>query len=181
MRASLERQLVVAALEDALGRREVLPGLLHHSDRGSQYASTEYQELLREHAITPSMSRTGNCWDNAAMESCFATRKAELPETVFDDIERFYHRQGRHATLNYHSPAEHSSSFLPAELLHDQVSMTSGQGQCRTGCSVWTARAYLLDAFGRRAVQSAARDGPRDWSRTTDGRGNDTPAETPHS
>lgn len=122
MRANLERQLVVAALEDALGRREVQPGLLHHSDRGSQYASTDYQELLRQHAITPSMSRKGNCWDNAAMESFFATLKAELPETVFashaaarqavfDYIERFYNRQRRHSTLNYQSPAEHEDQF----------------------------------------------------------------------
>jgi transposase InsO family protein len=122
MQTTLERQLVVTALEDALRRRQVQPGLLHHSDRGSQYASADYQQLLKQHAITASMSRTGNCWDNAAMESFFATLKAELPETVFashsaarravfDYIERFYNRKRRHSTLNYQSPAEHEDQF----------------------------------------------------------------------
>jgi len=122
MQASLERRLVVAALTDALGRRGVQGGLLHHSDRGSQYASTEYQELLRQQAITPSMSRAGNCWDNAVMESFFATLKAELPQrvfasqaaarqAVFDYIERFYNRQRRHSSLNYRSPAEYEERF----------------------------------------------------------------------
>jgi transposase InsO family protein len=123
MQVILERQLVVTVLEHALRRRELQPGLLHHADRGSQYASAKYQQLLLEHAITPRMSRKGNCWDNAAIESFFATLKAKLPEVVFashaaarsavfDYIERFYNRQRQHSTLNYHSPAEHERLFL---------------------------------------------------------------------
>lgn len=110
MQPTLERKLVLTALGDAIGRRQPGAGLLHHSDRGSQYASGEYQALLASAQITPSMSRKGNCWDNAAMESFFATLKAELPQTVFashaaarsavfDYTERFYNRQRRMLSL----------------------------------------------------------------------------------
>jgi transposase InsO family protein len=75
---------VIAALTHALQRRQVAPGLLHHSDRGSQYASADYQALLAQAQMRSSMSRKGDCWDNAAMESFFATLKAELPVTVFE-------------------------------------------------------------------------------------------------
>lgn len=113
---TLERQLVLTALEDALRRREPPAGLLHHSDRGSQYASGDYQGRLTEAGCISSMSRKGNCWDNAPMESFFATLKAEIGETVFachaaartavfDYIERFYNRQRRHSTLGYETPA----------------------------------------------------------------------------
>jgi putative transposase len=95
--------------------RQPPPGLLHHSDRGSQYASAEYQALLTQAKMRSSMSRKGNCWDNAAMESFFATRKAELPFSIFDShaaarsavfdyIERFYNCQRLHSTLGYRSP-----------------------------------------------------------------------------
>lgn len=115
LRPMLERELVAAALHDAIRRRQPAPGLVHHSDRGSQYASAEYQALLAQTKMMGSMRRTGNCWDNAVMESFFATRKAELPTTVFethetartavfDYIERFYNRQRRHSTLNYATP-----------------------------------------------------------------------------
>jgi len=123
MQASLERGLVVAALQDACRRRRPPPGLLHHSDRGSQYASADYQAVLRAAHMTPSMSRTGNCWDNAVMESFFATLKAELPTTVFashaaarqavfDYIERFYNRQRRHSTLAYLSPVAYEQRLV---------------------------------------------------------------------
>jgi transposase InsO family protein len=106
---------VLAALEHALRRRQPPPGLLHHSDRGSQYASADYQALVAQAQMRSSMSRKGNCWDNAAMESFFATLKAELPVSVFDShaaarsavfayIERFYNRQRLHLTLGYRSP-----------------------------------------------------------------------------
>ena len=112
--------LVMDALRMALGRR--CPGqaasLMHHSDRGSQYASQAFQDLLREHNITCSMSRKGNCWDNAMMESFFATLKKELiyhesyatreaaRQSVFEYIELFYNTRRRHSALGYLSPEE---------------------------------------------------------------------------
>jgi putative transposase len=118
MQATLERGLVLAALDHALDRRQPPVGLLHHSDRGSQYASAAYQAELRRARMQGSMSRPGNCWDNAPIESFFATLKSELPVTmfashaaarsaVFDYIERFYNRQRRHSALGYHSPVEY--------------------------------------------------------------------------
>jgi transposase InsO family protein len=115
MQPTLERGLVLAALTHALERRQPQPDLLHHSDRGSQYASSEYQALLVQTQMRSSMSRKGNCWDNAAMESFFATLKAELPvsvfeshaaarSAVFDYIERFYNRVRLHSTLGDCSP-----------------------------------------------------------------------------
>jgi len=114
----ITKALVLEALRMALGRRrpDREGGLLHHSDRGSQYASAAFQELLREENITCSMSRKGNCWDNAMMESFFATLKkerihqedyatlAEARSSVFDYIERFYNRIRRHSALGYLSP-----------------------------------------------------------------------------
>jgi len=93
-------------------------GLLHHSDRGSQYAATRYQQILAIHGITASMSRTGNYWDNVCIESLFETLKRELvyhPQyhtrdeatlNIFKYIEVFYNWLRRHSTLGYHSPAE---------------------------------------------------------------------------
>ena len=114
----ITKDLVLEALRMALGRRrpDREGGLLHHSDRGSQYASSAFQELLRDENITCSMSRKGNCWDNAMMESFFATLKkervhleeystrAEARASVFDYIERFYNRLRRHSALGYLSP-----------------------------------------------------------------------------
>jgi putative transposase len=123
MQPSLERGLVLAALEHALQRRCPPPGLLHHSDRGSQYASADYQALLTQAQMCGSMSRKGDCWDNAAMESFFATLKAELPVSVFDShaaarsavfdyIERFYNRVRLHSTLGYRSPVVYERQHL---------------------------------------------------------------------
>ena len=114
----MKQTLVQDALRMALGRRcrEDDTDLLHHSDRGSQYASTAYRQLLHENNITCSMSRRGNCWDNAMMESFFATLKkerihqenyvtrTEARASVFDYIERFYNRVRRHSALGYLSP-----------------------------------------------------------------------------
>ena len=114
----LERKLALDALQMALTQRHPAQGLLHHSDRGSQYASREYQQLLAHHGIRSSMSRKGNCWDNAVAESFFATLKLELVyrsrwhsrsqarNEVFEYIERFYNRQRRHSALGYLCPAE---------------------------------------------------------------------------
>ena len=110
------QQLAVPALTMALGRRRPPRGLLHHSDRGSQYASADYQRLLTAHGIVASMSRRGNCWDNAVAESFFATLKVELVHEVdwatreqarsdvFEYLERFYNGQRRHSALAYASP-----------------------------------------------------------------------------
>ena len=123
MQPSLERGLVLTALSHTLQRGQPQPGLLHHSDRGGQYASTEYQGLLAQAQIRCSMSRKGNCWDNAAMESFFATLKAELPVSVFDShaaarsavfdyIERFYNRVRLHSTLGYRRPVAYERQHL---------------------------------------------------------------------
>jgi putative transposase len=114
----LERKLALEAMHMALARRQPAQGLLHHSDRGSQYASTEYQRLLARYGIRSSMSRKGNCWDNAVAESFFATLKLELVyhsqwhsraqarTEVFEYIGRFYNRQRRHSALGYLCPVE---------------------------------------------------------------------------
>jgi putative transposase len=114
----LERELVLDALTMGLAQRRPARGLLHHSDRGSQYASQEYQQLLAHHGILSSMSRKGNCWDNAVAESFFASLKIELVyqtqwrtraearSAVFEYIELFYNRQRRHSALDYLCPNE---------------------------------------------------------------------------
>ena len=116
MRDSLERQLVIAALQMAIQMRQPPPGLLHHSDRGSQYASDDYQALLTQHQMCCSMSRKGNCYDNAPTESFFGTLKTELVHhcqyqtkaeaqtDIFEYIEVFYNRLRRHSALAYQSP-----------------------------------------------------------------------------
>lgn len=120
MSERLKKPLVLDGLQMALGRRrpEVAGRLLHHSDRGSQYASEAYQQLLRDENITCSMSRKENCWDNAMMESFFATLKkerihqeeyltrSEARASVFDYIERFYNHIRRHSALGYQSPEQ---------------------------------------------------------------------------
>ena len=111
-------QLVTDALTMAIWRRGKPEALLHHSDRGSQYTSEQFQRLLVEHGITCSMSRSGNVWDNAVMESFFSSLKTERTARrtyrtrdqaradVFDYVERFYNPRRRHSTLGYLSPAE---------------------------------------------------------------------------
>lgn len=114
----LTADLATQALTMALWRRKPARGLLHHSDRGIQYAAGDYQRLLADHGIACSMSRKGNCWDNAVVESFFHTLKVELVhhrryltrdearQDIFEWIEVFYNRQRRHSTLGYRSPAE---------------------------------------------------------------------------
>lgn len=114
----LTRELATRALQMAIGRELPEAGLLAHSDRGSQYASDDYQRLLKLHGIRCSMSRKGNCWDNAPMESFFATLKKELihleqyetreeaRQSLFEYIELFYNRVRRHSALGFVSPAE---------------------------------------------------------------------------
>ena len=112
-----DRHLTIKALEMALKRRCPDAGLLHHSDQGCTYASEDYQAVLKAHGITCSMSRRGNCYDNAAMESFFSTLKSELGERfeshgdakmeLFDYIEVFYNQRRRHSTLGQISPAQY--------------------------------------------------------------------------
>jgi len=112
---TLRTDLVCAALHLALGRRQPAVGLVHHSDRGIQYASADYQRLLAAHGITPSMSRRGDCWDNAVVESFFSTLKQELAPArwptvaaatlaIATYIESFYNPVRLHSTLGYQSP-----------------------------------------------------------------------------
>jgi putative transposase len=115
---SLETTLVKEALQQALAGRRPAAGLLHHSDRGTQYASSAFQALLHFHQILPSMSGRGNCYDNAAMESFWSTLKGELihrhqflnladvRSALFDYIETFYNRKRLHSALGFKSPVE---------------------------------------------------------------------------
>jgi putative transposase len=112
------KELVVKALQMALLARKPAPGLLHHSDRGSQYASKAYQQLLKHHQLECSMSRRGNCYDNAPMESFFATLKQELvfhrqyqtrqeaKADIFEYIQVWYNRKRKHSALGYLSPEQ---------------------------------------------------------------------------
>ena len=116
--ARMTADLVMDALMSAIWRRGTPNALMHHSDRGSQYTSERFQALLAEHGIECSMSRLGNCWDNAVAESFFSTMKVERTDhkmystrdqakaDVFDYIERFYNARRRHSTLGYVSPID---------------------------------------------------------------------------
>ncbi len=119
----MDTTLCEKALDMALTQSRPCPGLVHHSDRGSQYASHRYQQRLRHHGITCSMSRKGNCYDNAVAESFFATLKRELVDrqrwpthghlklAVFEYVEVFYNRHRRHSTLGYLSPVDFENSY----------------------------------------------------------------------
>ena len=123
MQGGMTAQLVIDALMMAVWRRGKPDALLHHSDQGSQYTSEDFQQLLASQGITCSMSRKGNCWDNAAMESFFSTLKIErvnrrryktrneVRADVFDYIERFYNPKRRHSTLGGISPVEFEKGY----------------------------------------------------------------------
>ena len=123
---TLTTKLALAALQSAVQRRRPGLGLLHHSDRGCQYTSAEYRSRLAELGVTVSMSRTGNCWDNAVAESFFATLKSELVyrrrwrsiidlrEALFEYIEVFYNRRRLHSSLDYKTPAAVEQEYLDA-------------------------------------------------------------------
>lgn len=118
MQAEMTAQLVTDALIMAIWRRGKPDALLHHSDQGSQYTSEQFQRLMADSGVTCSMSRSGNCWDNAAMESFFSSLKTErvgrkvyrsrdeARADVFDYIERFYNPTRRHSTIGYKSPID---------------------------------------------------------------------------
>lgn len=124
MSESLQAELSLDALRMALARRQPKSGLLHHSDRGVQYAATDYRELLATHNIIASMSRPANCYDNAVAESFFATLRWELLErnewlsraaarsAIFEYIEVWYNRHRRHSALGYLSPWQFEQRLL---------------------------------------------------------------------
>jgi transposase InsO family protein len=125
LRPRLDQQLTSSALRMAIQHHRP-DGGLHHSDRGSQYASHEYRQLLQVAGFAPSMSRVGNCWDNAVVESFFATltkellgdrvfaSRAEAQREIFEFIEVWYNRRRRHSTLGYRTPEEIASEIRKA-------------------------------------------------------------------
>jgi len=123
MRDELSQELVMAALRQAMQSNRPEEGLIHHSDRGRQYATYGYQGLLKQHSIISSMSRKGHCYDNAYMESFFATLKKELVHgekyqtreeaslSIFEYIEVFYNRIRKHSALGYKSPEQYEKAL----------------------------------------------------------------------
>ncbi len=123
LRSHMRTELCLSALQQAVATRAPAPGLLQHTDRGSQYTSDDYQDVLQAIGATPSMSRKGNCWDNAVAESFFGTMEQELviPEgpwrdeaearrAVGDYIHGFYNHRRRHSTLGYVSPVDYEAA-----------------------------------------------------------------------
>jgi transposase InsO family protein len=121
LRERMTGELTLEALNRALEARQPQPGLLHHSDRGSQYTAAAYQARLRSRGFEVSMSRRGDCWDNAPLESFFATLKKDLLReadfatrgqagaAIFDYIEGFYNRRRLHSALGYLSPVQYEA------------------------------------------------------------------------
>ena len=124
LRTRLDQELTLSAMRMALTQRRPSTGGLHHSDRGVQYASGAYQQLLQHAGFTPSMSRVGDCWDNAVVESFFATltkellidtefaTRAEASRELFEFIEIWYNRQRRHSSLGYRTPVQYEEQVL---------------------------------------------------------------------
>ena len=125
----LRTELATAALQMALTTRCPKPGLIHHTDRGVQYMSAAYREILATHQVRQSVGQPGTCWDNAVAESFFATLKSELvyrhawptrrlaESAIFEFIAGWYNQHRRHSTLGYLSPAEvERRTILPAAL-----------------------------------------------------------------
>jgi transposase InsO family protein len=149
-----DRHLTITALEMAIKRRCPEAGLLHHSDQGCTYASEDYQRWLTTHGITCSMSRRGNCYDNAVMESFFSTVKFELGEhfdscgeakmQLFDYIEVFYNQRRRHSTLGQISPAAYERQgarsarlaaafeIVATRVVHGGIVQTTPEGDRRS-------------------------------------------------
>ncbi len=121
MDKQMEQELVTSALQMATAQRRPGTGVLHHSDRGSQYPANDYQKLLNAHKMTVSMSRKGDCYDNALMESFFSTLKAECASgvynsraearrSIFEYVEVWYNKQRLHSALGYASPDSFESA-----------------------------------------------------------------------
>ena len=126
MSETIDRNLCLSALAMAVMARQPKPGLVHHSDRGSQYASADYRRALDDNKMICSMSRKGDCWDNAVAESFWSTIKAELihgvdfptrtaaQQAIFEYIEVFYNRRRRHSTIDYRTPAQQEEIYASA-------------------------------------------------------------------
>lgn len=126
--SSMHRSLAIDALTKAITVRHPLPGLIHHSDRGSQYTSDEYQAVLHEHGLVASFSGRGQCLDNAVVESFFGTLKSELVrrehfetheaavKALSEWIEVYYNHRRRHSRLGYRTPAEHEAAYHRARV-----------------------------------------------------------------
>jgi len=124
MGEKLNSELSIRALQDALNRRGNVTGLIHHSDQGKEYYASQYQKILKQNKIICSMSRKGNCYDNAAMESFFHSLKTEQVHhddyktrqqaraAIFDYIELFYNRKRKHSSIDYVSPIEHEEKHV---------------------------------------------------------------------
>lgn len=120
LESNMEETLVIAALSNAIASRQPLPGLIHHTDRGGQYASNKYRKIIARANMSQSISRAGDCYDNAFMESCFGTIKTELEMTVYDSIQtaiqeireyiNYYNVIRRHSALEYRSPTRFESA-----------------------------------------------------------------------
>jgi putative transposase len=122
----MQATLVINAMTMAIGSRRPGVGLIHHSDRGSQYASLEFQSLLADRGFLSSMSRAGDCWDNAVAESFFKTLKSELiylhryetrsaaKQAIFEYIAVYYNRQRKHSRNNYQSPIDYEQCYSQA-------------------------------------------------------------------
>jgi len=152
MESRLTQKLATAALTMAVEHRRPAHGVVHHTDRGSQYAATKYRELLADHGLTASMSRRGNCWDNAVVERFFHTLKTEhvhhqryrtreeARQDIFEWIDVFYNRVRRHSTLGYRSPAE----FEAMATALNPVSMKSREDQSQPISPSWLLVLQLL-------------------------------------
>jgi transposase InsO family protein len=122
----LGHELALAALDMAIARQRPAPGLTHHSDRGVQFAAHEYRKRVQQHGMLCSMSRKGDCWDNAPMESFYATLKGELVEQrdyltrdearadVFQFLEGWYNKRRLHSALGYITPEQKVAAFQAA-------------------------------------------------------------------
>jgi transposase InsO family protein len=133
LKLRMTTDIVSDALTMAWFRRKPAPGVLHHSDRGSQYASHAFQDKLTEYGMTCSMSRKGNCWDNAPTESWFNSFKNErvhgfgfatredMKATAFEYIEVFYNRKRLHSTLGYKSPTQFMNDWMTTQQMEKQV------------------------------------------------------------
>jgi len=127
LKPRMTADIVTDALTMARFRRKPAPGLMHHSDRGSQYASHAFQDKLKEYGMVCSMSRKGNCWDNAPTESWFNsfknervhgirfTTRAEMTAASFEYIEVFYNRKRLHSTLGYKSPSQFLNDWISTQ------------------------------------------------------------------
>lgn len=134
MRSDMTTQLVSEALQQAITRRGLTQGILLHSDRGVQYSSDAYRSIIARHGFRQSMSRKGDCWDNAPMESFFKTMKAELiypqkqyhtrqeaERSIFEYIEVYYNRQRMHSALNYQSPEQFEATLTNSTTGSEQL------------------------------------------------------------